>query len=154
VIIGTEAIRNPQLVVDACKKYPDRVIVGIDARNGKVAIEGWTRDTDTLAVDLARRFEDCGVSAINFTDIHRDGMGTGPNLEETRRMAEAVNIPVVASGGVGSIDDVRNLLPLETAGVVGMISGRALYTGALDLSEAIELTRTIQPPDATRRGLI
>jgi phosphoribosylformimino-5-aminoimidazole carboxamide ribotide isomerase len=154
VIIGTEAIRNPQLVVDACKKYPDRVIVGIDARNGKVAIEGWTRDTDTLAVDLARRFEDCGVSAINFTDIHRDGMGTGPNLEETRRMAEAVNIPVVASGGVGSIEDVRNLLPLETSGVVGMISGRALYTGALDLAEAIELTRTIQPTDATRRGLI
>jgi phosphoribosylformimino-5-aminoimidazole carboxamide ribotide isomerase len=139
VIIGTEAIRNPELVTEACKKHPDRVIVGIDARNGRVAIEGWTKDTDTLAVDLAKRFEDCGVSAINFTDIHRDGMETGPNLEETRRLAEAVKIPVVASGGVGSIDDVKNLLPLEASGVVGMISGRALYTGALDLAEAIGL---------------
>jgi phosphoribosylformimino-5-aminoimidazole carboxamide ribotide isomerase len=141
VIIGTEAIRNPQLVMDASRKYPDRIIIGIDARNGKVAIEGWTRDTDTLAVDLAKRFEGCGIAAINFTDIHRDGMETGPNLEETRRMAEAVNIPVVASGGVGGIDDVKNLLPLEVFGVVGMITGRALYTGALDLEEAITIAR-------------
>jgi phosphoribosylformimino-5-aminoimidazole carboxamide ribotide isomerase len=102
IIIGTEAIRNPRLVTDACKKHPDRIIVGIDARNGKVSIEGWTRDTDTLAIDLAKRFEDCGVAAINFTDIHRDGMETGPNLEETRKIAESVNIPVVASGGVGA----------------------------------------------------
>jgi len=154
VIIGTEAIRNPQLVVDACKKYPDRIIVGIDARNGKVAIEGWTRDTDILAVDLAKRFEDCGVAAVNFTDIHRDGMESGPNLEETRRMAEAVDIPVVASGGVGGIEDVRNLLTLEDSGVVGMISGRALYTGALDLSEAIRLASASTPPGPKRKGLI
>jgi phosphoribosylformimino-5-aminoimidazole carboxamide ribotide isomerase len=147
VIIGTESIRNPQLVMEACRKYPEKIIVGIDARNGKVAIEGWTRDTDTLAVDLATRFEDCGVAAINFTDIHRDGMETGPNLEETRRLAEAVNIPVVASGGVGSIEDVKNLLSLEAFGVVGMITGRALYTGALDLTEAIQLAKTFQEPE-------
>jgi phosphoribosylformimino-5-aminoimidazole carboxamide ribotide isomerase len=153
VIIGTEAIRNPQLVKDACKKHPDRIIVGIDARNGKVAIEGWTRDTDTLAVDLAKQFEDCGVSAINFTDIHRDGMETGPNLEETRRLAEAVNIPVVASGGVGSIEDVKNLLPLESSGIVGMISGRALYTGALDLSEAIGIAAS-ETTVSGRKGLL
>ena len=140
VIIGTEAIRNPQLVMDACRRHPDRIIVGIDARNGKVAIEGWTRDTDTPAVDLAERFEGCGVAAINFTDIHRDGMETGPNLEETQRLAEAVKIPVVASGGIGCLEDVKNLLPLEAFGVVGMITGRALYTGALDLAEAVRLT--------------
>ena len=127
------AIKNPKLVIDASKKYPDRIIVGIDARNGLVAIEGWTKDTDTTALDLARRFEDCGVAAINFTDIHRDGMQTGPNIEETRRLAEAVHIPVVASGGVGSIEDVKKLIPLEASGVIGIITGRALYTGALDL---------------------
>jgi phosphoribosylformimino-5-aminoimidazole carboxamide ribotide isomerase len=153
VIIGTEAIRNPQLVKDACRKHPDRVIVGIDARNGRVAIEGWTKDTDTLAVDLAKQFEDCGVSAINFTDIHRDGMETGPNLEETRRLAEAVKIPVVASGGVGSIKDVKNLLPLEKSGIVGMITGRALYTGALDLSEAVALAASA-PTVSGRKGLV
>jgi phosphoribosylformimino-5-aminoimidazole carboxamide ribotide isomerase len=141
VIIGTEAIKNPQLVTEACKKYPDRIIVGIDARNGLVAIEGWTKDTDTTALDLARRFEDRGVAAINFTDIHRDGMQTGPNIEETRRLAEAVRIPVVASGGVGNIEDVKNLIPLKASGVIGIITGRALYTGALDLKEAIALTK-------------
>jgi phosphoribosylformimino-5-aminoimidazole carboxamide ribotide isomerase len=144
VIIGTEAIKNPQLVVDACRRHPDRIIVGIDARNGMVAIEGWTKDTDTTALDLARRFEDSGVSAINFTDIHRDGMQTGPNIEETRRLAEAVRIPVVASGGVGSIEDVKNLIPLEASGVIGIITGRALYTGALDLREAIALAEKDQ----------
>jgi phosphoribosylformimino-5-aminoimidazole carboxamide ribotide isomerase len=154
VIIGTEAIRNPQLVVDACRAYPDRIIVGIDARNGKVAIEGWTQDTDTSAVELAKQFEDCGVAAINFTDIYRDGMGSGPNLEETRRLAESVDIPVVASGGVGSIQDVKNLLPLEASGIVGMITGRALYTGALDLSEAIEIAENGGGAGSTANGFI
>jgi len=151
VIIGTEAIKNPQLVVDACKKHPDRIIVGIDARNGLVAIEGWTKDTDTTALDLARRFEDCGVAAINFTDIHRDGMQTGPNIEETRRLAEAVRIPVVASGGVGSIEDVKNLIPLEASGVIGIITGRALYTGTLDLKEAIAFAEKNQVRDSSLR---
>jgi phosphoribosylformimino-5-aminoimidazole carboxamide ribotide isomerase len=147
VIIGTEAVRNPQLVVSACKKYPGRIIVGIDARNGLVAVDGWTKTTDTTAIELAKRFENCGVAAINFTDIHRDGMQTGPNIEETRRLAEAVSIPVVASGGVGSIEDIKNLLPLESSGVIGIITGRAIYTGALDLAEAIRIAGKQASPE-------
>ncbi len=141
VIIGTEAIRNPKLVKDACKEFPGQIVVGIDARNGWVAIEGWTKTTQIKAVDLAIQFEDSGVAAINFTDIHRDGMQTGPNIEETRRLAEAVNIPVVASGGISSIEDIQNLIPLETIGVVGVIIGRALYSGSLKLKEAIEVLK-------------
>lgn len=137
VIIGTEVIRNPKLVAWACKTFPGRIVVGIDARNGLVAIEGWTQTTRTKAVDLAKQFEDSGVAAINFTDIHRDGMQTGPNIAETRRLAESVSIPVVASGGVSSMEDIKNLLPLKTVGVEGVITGRALYTGALNLKEAI-----------------
>jgi phosphoribosylformimino-5-aminoimidazole carboxamide ribotide isomerase len=142
VIIGTEAIRNPQLVKDLCQTFPDRIIVGIDARDGLVAIEGWTETTRVTAVDLAKRFEDCGVAAINFTDIHRDGMQTGANIEETRRLADAVSIPVVASGGVSTIDDIKKLLPLEASGVVGVITGKALYTGSLRLKEAIETAKS------------
>lgn len=141
VIIGTEAINNPQLVKDACKEFPDQIVVGIDARNGLVAIEGWTQTTQIKAVDLAKKFEDCGVIAINFTDIHRDGMQTGTNIEETRRLAEAVSIPVIASGGVSTIEDIKNLLPLEEAGVIGVITGRALYSGTLNLKEAIEVSK-------------
>ena len=139
VIIGTEAIRNPQLVKDACRLFPDRIVVGIDARNGLVAIEGWTENTQTTAVDLASRFEDQGVAAINFTDIHRDGMQTGPNIEETRKMAETLSIPVVASGGVSTLQDIRNLLPLASLGVIGVITGKALYTESLNLAEAISV---------------
>lgn len=141
VVMGTEAIRNPKLVKDACKEFPGQIVVGIDARNGWVAIEGWTKTTQIKAVDLAIQFEDSGVAAINFTDIHRDGMQTGPNIEETRRLAEAVNIPVVASGGISSIEDIQNLIPLETIGVVGVIIGRALYSGSLKLKEAIEVLK-------------
>jgi phosphoribosylformimino-5-aminoimidazole carboxamide ribotide isomerase len=140
VVIGTEAIRNPQLVKNACKTFPERVIVGIDARNGMVAIEGWTETTQISAVSLARQFEDCGVTAINFTDIHRDGMQTGPNIIETRRLAEAVRIPIIASGGVSTIQDIKNLMPLEKIGVAGVITGRALYSGTLNLREAIEIS--------------
>jgi len=140
VIIGTEAIRNPCLVDDACQAFPGNIVVGIDARKGMVAIEGWTEDTSTRAVDLARRFEDSGVAAINFTDIHRDGMQTGPNIEETRKLAESISIPVVASGGVARLEDIENLLPLEPSGVSGVITGKALYSGSLDLKEAILLT--------------
>lgn len=140
VIIGTEAIRNPTLVREAAHKYPGRIVIGIDARNGKVAIEGWTHTTQTSAIDLAKSFEDCGIAAIHFTDIHRDGMQTGPNIEETGNLAKAVNIPIIASGGVSKIEDIENLLPLEAFGVVGVITGKALYTGALDLREAIRLT--------------
>ena len=139
VVIGTEAIRNPDLVKQACQAYPDRIVVGIDARAGRVAIEGWTETTDASAVELARQFEDSGVAAINFTDIERDGMRTGPNIEETRRLAESVAIPVVASGGVSSLDDIKALLPLASSGVVGVIIGKALYDGNVDLPEAVRL---------------
>ncbi|MEZ4565464.1 MAG: HisA/HisF-related TIM barrel protein [Desulfobacterales bacterium] len=120
---------------------PGQIVVGIDANAGKVAIEGWTKTTEVTAIDLARQFEDCGVAAINFTDIERDGMRTGPNLLETEKLARAISIPVVASGGVSSIEDIKNLLPLAAAGVVGVITGRALYDGSLDLKAAIAVTK-------------
>ncbi len=142
VIIGTEAIKNPTFVRNICQAYPGQVIVGIDAREGKVAIDGWTQTTQVEAVDLARKFEDCGVAAINFTDIARDGMQTGPNLAATKQLAEAISIPVVASGGVSSIQDIKDLLPLETSGVIGVIVGKALYSGALELKSALELTNS------------
>lgn len=141
VVIGTEAIRNPKFVKDACKVFPNQIVVGIDARGGLVAIEGWTKTTRIKAVELARQFEDCGVAAINFTDIYRDGMKTGPNIDETRNLAEAVSTPVVASGGVSTIEDIQNLMPLETIGVVGVITGRALYSGSLNLKEAIKIVK-------------
>lgn len=139
VIIGTEAIRNPELVKRAAREFPGRIVVAIDARDGKVAIEGWTETTRVSAVDLAKKFEDCGVVAINFTDIHRDGMQSGPNIEQTRRLAEAVTIPIVASGGVSTLKDIENLLPLEAVGVTGVITGKALYSGSLDLGAALAL---------------
>ena len=142
VIIGTEAIKNPAWVARIAGRHPGRVIVGIDARNGLVAIEGWTETTATRAVDLAKRFEDCGIAAINFTDIQRDGMQTGPNIEETRKLAEAVDIPVVASGGVATIKDIQDLLPLEACGVIGVITGKALYSGTLDFKESLVLAQS------------
>jgi phosphoribosylformimino-5-aminoimidazole carboxamide ribotide isomerase len=143
VIIGTEAIKNPELVKDACQEFPGQIVVGIDSRKGMVAIEGWTETTKIEALDLAKQFEDCGVAAINFTDIYRDGMQTGPNLEETKIIAQNVSIPVIASGGVSSIDDIKNLIELNKFGVTGIITGRALYSGNLDLKQAIKLTNNI-----------
>lgn len=139
IVIGTEAIKNPDLVKAACREFPERIVVGIDAKGGKVAIEGWTRTTEMTAVDLAKQFEGCGVAAINFTDISRDGMRTGPNIKETQKLAAAISIPVVASGGVSSIEDIKHLAPLEAFGVVGVITGRAIYDGSLDLREAIKI---------------
>lgn len=136
-VIGSEAVNNPSLVESACRSWPGKIVVGIDARNGRVAIEGWTRTTDVSAVALGKQFEDAGVAAINFTDIERDGMRSGPNIEATRELARAVNIDVVASGGVSSIQDIKNLAPLEADGVVGVITGRALYDGSLDLKTAM-----------------
>lgn len=141
VIIGSEALYNPQLVKDACRLFEGRIVVGIDAKNGMVAVEGWSKTSTTRAVDLAKKFETCGVAAINFTDIHRDGMQTGPNIEETASLAEAVSIPIVASGGVSTIEDIKNLLKIEEKGVTGVITGRALYEGTLDLKEAIEISK-------------
>ena len=138
VVIGTEAVKNPELVKIACREFPNQIIVGIDAMGGNVAIEGWTKTTKVTAVALAKQLEDCGVAAINFTDIERDGMRTGPNLKETEKLALSTSIPVVASGGVSSMDDIKNLAPLETFGVVGVITGRALYDGSLDLKTAIK----------------
>jgi phosphoribosylformimino-5-aminoimidazole carboxamide ribotide isomerase len=141
VIIGSEALYNPDFVKSACAVFPGRIVVGIDARDGMVAIEGWQKTSRTAAVDLARQFESCGVTAINFTDISRDGMQTGPNIEATARLAEAVDVPIIASGGVHSIADIHNLLAIEEKGVAGVITGRALYEGTLDLEEAIGLAR-------------
>ena len=145
VIIGTAAQRNPELVRDACARFPGKVVVGIDAKNGMVAVQGWAEVTDVTAVDLARKFEGFGVSAIVYTDISRDGMMQGPNIEATRALAEAISIPVIASGGVSSLRDIENLLAIESAGVSGAITGKAIYSGAMDLAAAIALTRRGKP---------
>ena len=141
VIIGTAAQRNPDLVKEACSRFPGRIVVGIDAKNGMVAVQGWAEVTDCTAADLARRFEGFGVSAIIYTDISRDGMLQGPNLEATRELAEAVAIPVIASGGVSRLEDIKNLMAIEKSGVAGVITGKAVYTGAIKLAEAIALTK-------------
>jgi len=141
VIIGTAAQRNPELVREACAKFPGQIVVGIDAKNGMVAVQGWAEVTDITAVDLARKFEGFGVSAIIYTDISRDGMLQGPNLEATRALAEAVSIPIIASGGVSSLKDIRNLMAIEASGVSGVITGKAVYTGAIRLAEAVALTK-------------
>ena len=142
VILGTEAIQNPSFVYDACLRYPGKIVVGIDARDGKVAIDGWTETTKRLAIDVAEVFEGQGVAAIVFTDINKDGMQSGVNIDATRQLAQSVSIPVIASGGVSSINDIKALLPLEEVGVQGVITGRALYSGELDLKQAIEISRT------------
>lgn len=141
VIIGTAAQRNPELVRDACAMFPGRIVVGIDAKNGMVAVQGWAEVTGITAVELARKFEDFGVSAIIYTDIARDGMLMGPNLEATKSLAESVTIPIIASGGVSSLKDIENLMAIEYSGISGVITGKAVYTGAIKLSEAIALTK-------------
>ncbi len=138
IIIGTEAIKNPEFVKQACKKYPGKIIIGIDAKDGIAAIEGWRKSTDITAVELAKRFENFEIAAIIFTDISRDGMQTGPNIETTRILAESVSTPIIASGGVSDINDIKKLLLLEKSGVTGIITGRALYERALNLKEAIK----------------
>jgi phosphoribosylformimino-5-aminoimidazole carboxamide ribotide isomerase len=136
VILGTIAVENPELVRSAAKLFPGRICVGIDARRGMVATQGWADETQVKALDLARKFEDCGVAAIIYTDILRDGMQTGVNLEETETLANAISIPVIASGGIATISDIKALLPLEKSGVNAAITGRALYEGSLKLDEA------------------
>ncbi|MBV5341386.1 MAG: 1-(5-phosphoribosyl)-5-[(5-phosphoribosylamino)methylideneamino]imidazole-4-carboxamide isomerase [Deltaproteobacteria bacterium] len=141
VIIGTAAQRNPELVREACAKFPGQIVVGIDARNGMVAVQGWAELTDITAIELAHKFEDFGVAALIYTDIARDGMLQGPNLEATRALAEAVSIPVIASGGVSTLKDIENLMAIESCGISGVITGKAVYTGAIRLNEAIALTK-------------
>jgi phosphoribosylformimino-5-aminoimidazole carboxamide ribotide isomerase len=141
VILGTAALRNPQLVKDACKTFPGRIAVGIDAKGGRVAVEGWAETSDLTAVELVKRFEDEGIAAIVFTDIDRDGVLKGLNIESTLALARATSIPVIASGGLASIADIRRLLEPDCAILEGAISGRALYDGRLDAKEALALIR-------------
>jgi phosphoribosylformimino-5-aminoimidazole carboxamide ribotide isomerase len=136
-IVGTAAYDNPEFLRQACEKFPGKIIVGIDARGGKVAVKGWKETTALDAVELARRVEGDGASRIIYTDIARDGTREGVNIDETRRVAQAVNIPVIASGGVATLDDIRRLKAIESDGVEGVIVGRALYTGAVRLREAV-----------------
>lgn len=136
VIIGTKAVAAPHFVNDLCLEFPGHIIVGLDAKDGKVAIDGWSKLSHHDVIDLARHFEQDGVAAIIYTDISRDGMMQGLNVEATVRLAEAVNIPVIASGGVTSIDDIRALCEAGEEGIAGVVIGRALYEGGIDLAEA------------------
>ncbi|WP_270729231.1 1-(5-phosphoribosyl)-5-[(5-phosphoribosylamino)methylideneamino]imidazole-4-carboxamide isomerase [Shimia sp. Alg240-R146] len=140
VILGTVAVENPDLVREAAREFPGKVAVGIDARNGKVATKGWAEETEVMVTDLAKSFEDAGVAAIIYTDIMRDGAMKGPNVEATAALANAVSIPVIASGGVSSLDDLRALKDCG-ADLNGAISGRALYDGAIDLAEALAVMK-------------
>jgi len=144
VIIGTAAVRDPALVKDAARAHPGRVAVGLDARDGKVAVEGWAETSELSALDIARRFEDAGVAAIVYTDVARDGMLKGLNLDATIALADAISIPVIASGGLASIDDVRALLAPRARKLEGAIAGRALYDGRLDAAAALAVLRSAQ----------
>jgi phosphoribosylformimino-5-aminoimidazole carboxamide ribotide isomerase len=145
VILGTAALRDPGLVREACRRFPGRVAVGIDARDGKVAVEGWAETSTLTALEMARRYEDAGVSAIIHTDIDRDGVLKGLNLPATAELARATSVPVIASGGLAGIDDVRALLRPEHAMLEGAITGRALYDGRLDAHEALTLLSGATP---------
>lgn len=141
VILGTVAVRNPALVREAAAKFPGRVAVGIDAKGGKVAVEGWAETSELSVIDLAKRFEGAGVAAIIYTDIDRDGILTGINWDSTLELARAVSIPVIASGGLASMDDIRRMTRPDAQVLEGAISGRALYDGRIDSREAIALLR-------------
>jgi phosphoribosylformimino-5-aminoimidazole carboxamide ribotide isomerase len=141
VIIGTAALKDPDFVREAARLYPGRIAVGIDARDGRVAVEGWALQSDVSALDLGRMFEDSGVAAIIYTDIARDGVLMGLNIPQTVALAEALTIPVIASGGLASIEDVKRLLAPDCAKLAGAISGRALYDGRLDAAEALAVLR-------------
>ncbi len=139
VIIGTSAAKTPDMVQQACEKYPGRVLVGIDAKDGKVAIRGWVEVTELNAIEFAKKMRDAGAAGIIYTDISRDGMLSGPNIEAMEKMVSAVNIPVIASGGVSKIADIRNLMQIND--LWGVITGKALYAGTMDLRQAIEITK-------------
>ncbi len=139
VILGTVAQKNPLLVKEACRRYPDQVAVGIDAMHGKVALNGWAEVTEQKAIDLALKFEDCGVCAIIYTDISRDGAMEGPNIEETVALAEALSTPVIASGGISKAEDIAAYKQYEDYGIQGVVIGRALYEGAIKPDEVLKL---------------
>lgn len=141
VILGTAALRDPDLVKEACKKWPGKIAVGIDAKDGFVAVEGWAEVSDIQALDLAKQFEDAGVAAIIYTDIARDGAMLGMNVDGTAELANSVGIPIIASGGVTNLDDLHALKAAKAPGIVGVISGRAIYDGRLDPAEALALLK-------------
>lgn len=147
VILGTVAVRDPALVIEACKAFPGRIAVGIDAKGGKVAVEGWAEASELGVIELARKFEGAGVAAIIYTDIDRDGILTGINWESTLALADAVSIPVIASGGLASIGDVRRMLQPDARKLEGAISGRALYDGRIDPAEALALIKAARNPE-------
>jgi phosphoribosylformimino-5-aminoimidazole carboxamide ribotide isomerase len=136
VIIGTKAVQEPHFINEVCAEFPNRVIVGLDAKDGKVAVDGWSKLSKHDVIDMAQRFEDDGVEAIVYTDISRDGMMQGVNIEATVKLAQAVHIPVIASGGITSMDDVKALAAVEDEGIMGAITGRAIYEGSIDLARA------------------
>jgi phosphoribosylformimino-5-aminoimidazole carboxamide ribotide isomerase len=138
IILGTAAVKNPQLVKEACLLFPEQIVVGIDAREGRVAVEGWVEESDMQAIDLAAKFEDAGVTAIIYTDINRDGTGRGLNMESTVELAQSTSIPIIASGGVASLADVRAVRAAGQFGVSGMIIGTALYDGSIDVARALQ----------------
>jgi phosphoribosylformimino-5-aminoimidazole carboxamide ribotide isomerase len=142
VVIGTAAVRDPEFVKIAAKKFPGQVAVGIDARHGKVAVSGWAEDTAFEASEIAKLFEDCGVAAIIYTDVERDGMLQGLNLDSTIALADSVSIPVIASGGLASLDDIKKLIEPRAKKLEGAIAGRALYDGRLDAKAALELIKS------------
>lgn len=149
VILGTVAVKNPDLVKEACRKFPGQIAVGIDAKGGRVAVEGWAETSDLTAVELAKKFEDCGVAAIIYTDIDRDGILTGLNIDSTLELAASTRIPVIASGGLASIKDIERLLEADAAHLEGAISGRALYDGRLDPAAALALIQEAKGVDAS-----
>lgn len=142
VIIGTQAVRNPGFISDICIEFPGHIIVGLDAQNGRVATEGWSKLSKHDVVDLARKFEDYGVEAIIYTDISRDGMMSGPNIEATVHLAQSVSTPIIASGGISSLADIEALKAVESEGIVGAITGRAIYEGSLDFNEALRVAQS------------
>jgi phosphoribosylformimino-5-aminoimidazole carboxamide ribotide isomerase len=139
VILGTAALVDPALVIDSCRRFPGRIVVGIDARDGMVAVEGWAKTSRITALDLALRFEDAGAAAIVFTDIDRDGVLGGANIDKTVELARKLKTPVIASGGVASLDDLKTLKAHESEGIAGAILGRALYDGRVDLKAALKV---------------
>ena len=141
VVLGTAAVKNPELVKNACRHFPGHIAVGIDARNGKVAVEGWTEEAEMNASELGLRFENEGVEAIIFTDIERDGALGGVNVSSTVELAKTLTTPIIASGGISSLSDLQKLLPYESEGIAGVISGMAIYDGRLELKEALDLLK-------------
>jgi phosphoribosylformimino-5-aminoimidazole carboxamide ribotide isomerase len=141
VIIGTAALKKPEMLEEACRRYPGAIALGLDARDGRVAVEGWKESTKTDAVSFVLQFKELDLAAVIYTDIHRDGMQTGVNVEATRRLIEMTGMPVIASGGVSTIEDIERLFPLVSLGLLGVITGRAIYEGTLNLREAISRAR-------------